>query len=87
MYDIIDPSELGLPPRTIIEKIDEETLAIVILRKSRIIMSDGMKITKKVESIRDKKPGMNVVLKVPNAPICSKTLQYLEGVDIHIIKE
>lgn len=83
----IDPYEFGLPSRTVIEKVDEKTLAIVINRKSRIIMADGKKIAEKVEKVLQKKPGMKVALKVPNAPVCSKTLQYLENLGIQVIKE
>jgi hypothetical protein len=87
MNENIDPTELGLAPRTIIKKVDEKTLAIVINRKSRIIMADGRKIAEKVEKILQKRPGMKVVLKVPNAPVCSKTLQYLESLGIQVIRE
>lgn len=87
MNENIDPTELGLAPRTIIEKVDEKILAIVINRKSRIIMADGRKIAEKVEKILQKKPGMKVALKVPNAPVCSKTLQFLENLGIQVIRE
>ena len=83
----IDPTELGLPPRTVVEQIDEKTLAIVINRKSRIIMADGKKIVEKVESIQKRKAGMKVTLKVPNAPVCSKTAQYFNNKGIQIITE
>jgi hypothetical protein len=38
-----NPKEFGLPARTVIEQIDKNTIALVIDRKSRIIMSDGKK--------------------------------------------
>ena len=44
MIKYIDPTSLGLPSRTTVEEIDSNTLAIVIQRKSRIIMADGIKI-------------------------------------------
>lgn len=37
MPEFIDPDEFGLPARTVIEMLDEQTLAIVIDRKSNII--------------------------------------------------
>lgn len=37
MPESIDPEEFGLPARTVIEMLDEQTLAIVIDRKSNII--------------------------------------------------
>lgn len=37
MPEFIDPDEFGLPARTVIEMLDEQTLAIVIDRKSHII--------------------------------------------------
>ena len=49
MDNHVDPVKFGLPPRTILEQIDAHTLAIVINRKSRIIMADGRKIVEKVE--------------------------------------
>ena len=39
----IDPKEFDLASRTILEQIDAKTIAIVIKRKSRIIMADGRK--------------------------------------------
>jgi hypothetical protein len=78
MTKYLDPTSLGLPSRTIIEEIDRNTLAIVIKRKSRIIMADGEKILEKVLKIKETRPGMNVILKT-NTPICSKTLIYFTG--------
>ena len=83
----IDPREYGLPPRTVIEQIDANTLAIVVNRKSRIIMADGRKIVEKMEKILKRKTGGKVMLKVPNAPVCSKTLQYLQDQEIQVITE
>jgi hypothetical protein len=76
MTNLIDPRLFGLPPKTIVREIDKDTLAIVIDRKSRIIMADGRKILAKAAKIQEAKPGCRVVLKT-TAPVCSKTLQYL----------
>lgn len=37
----LEPKEFGLPARTVIGQIDENTIALIIDRKSRIIMADG----------------------------------------------
>ncbi len=47
MSNIIDPKQFGLPPRTVLEQIDDSTMALVVNRKSRIIMKDGEKIVEK----------------------------------------
>jgi hypothetical protein len=80
----LDPQPFGLQPRTIIEEIDCNTIAIVIHRKSRIIMADGKKILVKAEKITNAKPGRKVILKT-SAPVCRKTLQYLAVNGIEII--
>ena len=73
----IDNSEaLGLPRRTVIEKISPDTMAIVITRKSRIIMADGKKIVANAVKIMKAKPGTKVVLKT-TAPVCRKTKHFL----------
>ena len=86
MNDTLDPKSLGLPPRTIVEKINEDTLAIVIRRKSRIIMTDGKKILDKISQITLARPTMHVVLKT-TAPICSKTMEYFKNKGLKVIKE
>ena len=77
MAKYINPTSLGLPSRTTVEEIDNNTLAIVIQRKSRIIMADGIKILAKVATIKTARPGIRVVLKTAT-PICSKTLKFFE---------
>jgi hypothetical protein len=52
MPNYIDPKSLGLQPRIVVEDIDGNTLAIVINRKSRIIMADGRKILAHVKKIK-----------------------------------
>ena len=44
MKEIIDAKELGLSKSTMIEKIETGHFAILISRKSRIIMKDGVKL-------------------------------------------
>ena len=85
MTQYVDPISLGLPARTTVEAVDRNTLAIVIKRKSRIIMADGIKILAKVTKIKAAKPGMNVILKT-TTPICSKTLQFFEKKGLKVIR-
>jgi hypothetical protein len=85
MNPAVDPRISGLPPRTSIEQIDPNTLAIVRNRKSRIIMADGRKILAKAEKIKKAKPGCRIMLKT-TAPVCSKTLQFLEGQGVAVVR-
>ena len=85
MTQYVDPISLGLPAKTTVEAVDRNTLAIVITRKSRIIIADGIKILAKVNTIKTAKPGMNVILKT-NTPICSKTLQLFEKKELNVIR-
>lgn len=80
----ISPQHYSLPARTILEQLDDNTIAIVINRKSRIIMTDGRKIQEKAEKITQVHPSTRVVLKT-TAPVCSKTTKYLENKGIEII--
>lgn len=79
----IPPKQYGLPARTVLEQLDENTIAIVVNRKSRIIMADGRKILDKSGKIRHEQPLARVVLKT-TAPVCSKTTKFLadEGIKI-----
>lgn len=79
-----DPKEFNLPPRTVLEMIDAKTIAIVINRKSRIIMADGRKIMDKVKRITKTRPGMRVIVKT-TAPVCSKTTEFLASEGINIV--
>ena len=83
MPEYIDPKEFGLPSRTVVEIIDEKTLAIIIDRKSRIIMADGGKIVEKAEKIRQKRAEVKIILK-SSAPVCGKTSRFLGeyGIDV-----
>ena len=84
MSQLIDPEEFNLPQRTVIEQISNDHIAIVISRKSRIIMSDGKKILEKVEKIKELKPRVKVSLKT-STPFCRKTRAFLEDKDIKVI--
>lgn len=79
----LDPQSLGLPPRTIVVEIAPDTIAIVINRKSRVVMADGKKIVAKADKIKKTKPGRKVMLKT-SAPVCSKTLLFLADNGIEV---
>ena len=84
MNNILDPKEFGLPPKTVIERIGRNRIAIVISRKSRIIMSDGRKIIERAGRIRKVYPGSEISLKT-STPVCSKTIQFLKDHKIKVI--
>lgn len=73
----VDPKKYGLHARTVLEQVDDKTLALVMDRKSRIIMADGKKILEKVELIHKVDPDIRIILKT-SAPLCSKTLTLLQ---------
>ena len=80
---LLNPGDYDLPPRTCLEEIGINHYALVIDRKSRLIMADGRKILEKAGKLRDKLPGCRVSLRT-TAPVCSKTISFLEkeGIDI-----
>lgn len=81
----ISPKQYGLPARTVLEQLDNKIIAIVMNRKSRIIMADGRKILDKAGKITQVQPSARVVLKT-TAPVCSKTIKFLEkeGIEINL---
>jgi hypothetical protein len=80
----VSPKEFGLPTRTVLEQIDDNLIAIVMNRKSRIIMADGRKILEKARKIQEVQPALSVALKT-TAPLCSKTIQFLKSEGIQLI--
>jgi len=84
MKEIIDAKEFGLSKSTMIEKIETGHFAILISRKSRIIMKDGVKLLSKAEQIRTCEPNAKISLKT-STPICSKTRKFLEDHHMSII--
>jgi len=85
MIEQVNPKLYGLPPRTILMKSDTEEFILVINRKSRIIMKDALTILKKVEKIKEKVPTASVALET-TAPICSKSIKFLEEKDVDVLK-
>ena len=80
----LSPKEFGLPAQTVLEQIDDNLIAIVVDRKSRIIMADGKKVLEKAKKIKEVQPFITIVLKT-TAPVCSKTIQFLEAEEIKVI--
>lgn len=81
---MINPQQFNLPTRTVLEQIGDSNIALVINRKSRIIMADGRKILEKAQAIKAIKPDVTVVLKT-TAPVCSKTKAFLKDAGIQVI--
>jgi len=80
----LNPKEFGLPARTVIEQVDKNNIALVIDRKSRIIMADGKKILEKLNKIKEGQSVTSVALKT-TAPVCRKTKTFLESEGVQII--
>ncbi len=80
----LDPKGFSLPARTSLKQVDTNTIAIVINRKSRIIMADGKKILEKALKIQKIQPAVRVVLHT-TAPVCSKTIRFLDSEKIQVV--
>ena len=72
--DFIDSEQFGLNSRTTLAH-HKDGIAIVVDRKSRVIMKDGKRIIDQASIIRKKtkKP----ILLLTSAPVCSKTKLFL----------
>ena len=77
----LEPQSYGLNNRTNLVRVDN-SIGIIIDRKSRIIMKDGHRIVKQAYAIqiKENKP----VVLITSAPVCSKTKQYLSANNILI---
>jgi hypothetical protein len=84
MKKLIDPAQFGLYPKTVIEELSKNHFALVITRKSRIIMSDGNRILEKAGRIKKIRKTVKVSLKI-SGPICSKTKKFLHDHGVEII--
>ncbi len=80
----IDPTIYGLSVRTNLVKIDEHLTAIVIDRKSRILMKDFDKIKHISKNIQQRDEQKKIVV-ATSAPMCSKTLSALKEENISVI--
>jgi hypothetical protein len=81
----VDPKLYELPPRTLLMKRDAQEYILVIRRKSRIIMKDALAILQKAAKIQTKVSNASVVVET-NAPVCSKSTQFLKDRGILIEK-
>lgn len=81
----LSPAQFGLPPRTQLERVDEQTIAIRIDRKSRIIMADGLKILDKITVLQQSLPDHLFALKT-TAPVCGKTKTFLQQHGVTVIE-
>ena len=77
------PAPYGLPKRTVLEEYNGG-IALVIDRKSRLVMADGRRILEKVLTLREQVGDTPVVLKT-TAPVCSKTKLFLAEQGLTII--
>lgn len=68
----LNPAEFGLNSRTDVRDMEDGTIAIVKMIKSRIIRKDAEKIVQMVRKIQNKKPEMEVML-ICSPNICSKS--------------
>ena len=72
----IDPTQYNLSSRVDLRQDRSRDLLIVIDRKSRIIMKDGIRVLEMVKKINKIDPKKNISVRTP-APICSKTKKLL----------
>jgi hypothetical protein len=84
MSQPVDPAEYNLSGKTVLERIGPKHIAIVIDRKSRIIMADGKRILVKAGRIREVDAKSKISLRT-SAPVCSRTLLFLQDHDIEVI--
>ncbi len=81
----LDPEIFELPASTILQKVSDNLIAVIKIRKSRIIMRDGEKLLETARKIREKMPDSDVIIKT-TAPVCSKTEQFLRDNNVRIEK-
>ena len=72
----IDPTQYNLSSRVDLRQDRSGDLLIVIDRKSRIIMKDGIRVLGMVKKINKIDPKKNISVRT-SAPICSKTKKLL----------
>ena len=72
----IDPTQYNLSSRVDLRQDHSGDLLIIIDRKSRIIMKDGIRVLDMVKKINKIDPKKNISVRT-SAPICSKTKKLL----------
>lgn len=78
-----NPAFYGLPGKVQLEEIDENTLGIRKIIKSRIIKKNAEKITEMAAQIKEVAPQVDVVL-ICSHNICSKSLKLLSESNIAV---
>ena len=83
----IDPQKYGLAKRVKLCSAGKEGVDIIIERKSRLIMKDGIKIIATANQIKGSKKIKTVSLKT-SAPVCSKTKSLLtkNSIEVKVLK-
>ena len=72
----INPTQYNLSSRVDLRQDRSGDLLIIIDRKSRIIMKDGIRVLEMVKKINKIDPKKNISVRT-SAPICSKTKKLL----------
>ena len=72
----IDPTQYNLSSRVDLRQDRSGDLLIIIDRKSRIIMKDGIRVLEMVKKTNKIDPKKNISVRT-SAPICSKTKKLL----------
>jgi len=83
-YKQINPIKYGLSKRIRIVEISKNHLGILKMRKSRIIMKDGIQLNEIADNIRKINPEIQISV-IISGPICSKTTKYLESGSINTV--
>ena len=78
----VDPKKYNLHSRINLKKT-EKNIFIVIDRKARVIMKDGLRIFEIVKQIRKFEPDKKTSV-LSSAPVCSKTQKFLAQRQIEI---
>jgi len=81
-----NPKTYSLPATTVLNIAGKDRIAIVIDRKSRIVMADGKKILEKAEKIKAHDKTLKICLQT-TAPVCSKTIRFLKDKGIAVLKK
>ena len=79
----LDSKVFNLSNRVNIQENDKKEVFLIIERKSRIIMKDGIRIFNQTQKVKEKRPNARFFL-MTSAPVCSKTIKYLKQREIEI---
>ena len=85
MTKSLDSKTFGLSSRDRLIEISKNHWALVIHRKSRIVVADGRRILEKIKKAQEKAPDVKFSIQT-NAPVCSKTGAFLREMGVEIRK-